>query len=123
MWRQAPELDPPEEDEDHGDALCLHPNGIVVYDIPSDSCVRSVQLKQPAGTIMPVGEEHVVAFYEHPRLISLIDGEILEEWPNIPSGTQVSSIIRDYKPPPMALDSVNRRFAVAEDDKIHVVTL
>jgi len=117
------EEEPPEDDEDHGDARCLHPNGIVVYDIPSDSCVRSVQLKQPAGTIMPIGEERVVAFYEHPRLVSLIDGTILEEWQDIPSGTQVSSIIQDYRPPPMALDSVNRRFAVAEGDKIHVVVI
>lgn len=117
------EEEPPEDDENHGDALCLHPNGVVVYDIPNNTCVHSIQLPQPAGTVMPVGEDSVVAFYEHPRLISLVDGEILQEWPNIPSGKQLSSIIRDYRPPPMALDPANRRFAVVQDDKIHVVTL
>lgn len=117
------EEDPPEEDEDHGDALCLHPNGIVVYDIPDDTCVRSVQLQKPAGTMMPVGDDRVVAFNEHPHLVSLIDGKVLEEWPDIPSGTQLSSIIRDYRPPPMAFDQENHRFAVAEGDRIHVVTL
>lgn len=118
------EEEPPEDDEDHGDALYLHPNGIVVYDIPSDTCVRSVQLEKPAGTMMPVADDHVVAFYEHPRLISLVDGNILQEWPDIPSGTQLSSImVSAERPPPIALDRENRRFAVACGEGIHVVTL
>ena len=112
-----------DEVRDNLDVPSLRPNGLAVYDIQRGKVTRSVVLRRHPGTIMAVAEDWALSFYEHPRLVSLVNGEILEEWPDIPSGIQVSSIIRDYRPPPMALDSVNRRFAVAEDDRIHVVTL
>ena len=114
----------PEEAMEQGDVPRLRPNGVIAYDIPSQTCVRSVELDQPAGRMMPVGEDHIVAFYDHPRLISLLDGKVTAEWPDIPTGPQTSSIVRGQPhPPPMALDSMRRRFAVFVGDEIHVVTV
>jgi hypothetical protein len=74
--------------------------------------------------MMAVGEDHVVAFGGHPRLVSLEDGSIQEEWPEISSGYQTTSILRGAEPPPaVAMDPENRRFAVAGGNRIHVVTL
>jgi hypothetical protein len=74
--------------------------------------------------MMPVGITHLVTFFEHPRLYSLRDGSLIREWPELPTGTQVSSI-QHYipAPPPLARDADGRRFAVGLDDAIVVVTL
>ena len=72
---------------------------------------------------MPVGETHVVAFFNHPRLISLADGAVEHAWPAISSGTQLSSIYYGEPLPPLALDPANSRFAIAQEDGIHVISL
>jgi len=102
----------------------LRRRGVVVYDTSTHSVLSSVVLEQVAGTIMPVGETHVVAFYHHPRLIRLSDGHVEYEWPSIDSGLQTSSIVEQIPPPPpMAFDPARRRFAIAQDDGIHVIEL
>ena len=121
----GPDEEDPEEVAEFADRPRLRPNGIIAYDIPAQECVRAIVLDQPAGRMMPVGEDHVVTFFGHPRLVSLVDGQILEEWPELPTGRQTSSILRGEKepPPPMALDPGHRRFAVFVADKIHVVSV
>ena len=103
----------------------LTENGIMIYDAVTCEAVHSVQLEHPVGTMMPVGETSVVTFYGYPRLISLTDGRVIQEWPDLPSGSQTSSIIWNSKspPPPIALDPANRRFAVAAGEDIHVIDL
>ena len=52
------------------------------------------------------------------------DGQVERSWPSIASGRQQSSIIRALgKLPPLALDPARGRFAVAQDNGIHVVAL
>lgn len=102
----------------------LHSRGIAVCDVGKRACTRAVQLAQPPGTMMPVGAEHVVAFYEHPRLIALASGRVVAEWPELDTGLQTSSILWHMdRPPPLALDPSSQRFAVAVGDQIHVVTV
>lgn len=114
----------PDEERDNLDVPSLRHSGLAVYDIPSRSVIRCAVPQHPAGMMMPVGEDHVVAFDGHPRLVSLEDGAIQEEWPEILSGHQASSILRGGDPPPaIAMDSRNRRFAVVSGEGIHVVTL
>jgi hypothetical protein len=66
---------------------------------------------------------HAVAFYGHPRLISLGDGAVVHVWEELRSGFQSSSILLGSKasPPALALDATNSRFALANDDEIIVV--
>lgn len=75
------------------------------------------------GQLMPLGEDHVVSFYEHPKLLRLSDGAVVNEWPHIPSGKQTSSIIHHHESlPTIAADRAGLRFAVASDRHIHVVS-
>ncbi len=41
--------------------------------------------------MMPVGEDAVVTFYDHPRS-SLFDGRLMAEWPDLRTGRKTSSI-------------------------------
>jgi len=119
------EADDDSDDDPEGDGeLRLRPRGVAVYDVPERRCVSACQLDRPAGRVMAVGTEHVLALYEHPRLLRLSDGVELESWPDLPSGTELSSIFRqDPAPPPMALDAAHRRVAIARGDEIHVLLL
>ncbi|MGA9668568.1 MAG: hypothetical protein WBQ94_05125 [Terracidiphilus sp.] len=101
----------------------LNANGIAIYDVGSKKYIRSVILGEVPGTMMPVCEQHVVCFYQHPKLISLVSGEVLMEWDDLDSGTQNSSILGDSKLPPIALDAENNRFAVAGPSGITVVQI
>ena len=73
--------------------------------------------------MMAVGDEYLLSLHGHPKLIHLPSNEIVGSWPQIHSGTQVSSILTDQSrvPPPMALDPTNRRCAIAGKDRIHVL--
>ena len=118
------EEEDPEEANEYPDVVRLHPKGIVVYDILQSTCLTSVTLSEPAGTMMPVGPDHVLALFRHPRLISLKDGAVVAEWPKISSGNQRSSICWPLKNrvPPIALDPLHRRVAIGQgDSKIHVL--
>jgi len=76
------------------------------------------------GRLMPLGEDYVISFYEHPKLIRMTDGVVVRDWPHIYSGKQTSSIIHHIgNLPPIATDSTGLRFAVASDKHIHVVSL
>jgi hypothetical protein len=95
-------------------------NGLAVYDTSRRAVVSGAALGTPAGTMMPVGETHVITFYEHPRLVRLADGALEYEWHWLSSGAQTGSIMNDT-PPPMALDPRNRRFAIAQADGVHII--
>lgn len=71
---------------------------------------------------MSLGETHAVAFAGHPRLIRLADGRVEHEWPHIDSGQLSGAVVPpDHKVVPIALDPGHRRFAVAQEDGIHVI--
>ncbi|MDQ3061857.1 MAG: hypothetical protein M3R14_03195, partial [Acidobacteriota bacterium] len=81
------------------------------------------KLSESAGNLMAVDEKYVVGFYERPKLINLKTGEILKKWEEISSGKQNSSInVQNEKYPPMAIDVERKRFAIADEDFIHVVS-
>jgi hypothetical protein len=75
------------------------------------------------GTLHAIGG-HVLALYEHPRLLDPFTAAVLDAWPDLASGTQTTSIIRGEEPvPPVAIDAANSRFAVATDNTVTVVQL
>lgn len=118
------EKEDPESVAEREDLNGLRPRGLAVYDVPSRAMVSSTTLERPAGTIMAAGPDHVVAFYRHPRLIRLQDGAVVHEWRDLSSGEQLSSITHHIDAaPPLAIDPVGRRFALATDDTVHVVVI
>ncbi|CAL78921.1 hypothetical protein BRADO5233 [Bradyrhizobium sp. ORS 278] len=103
----------------------LRPCGLAVYDVARQTCLRTVQLGEPAGTIFAVGDRHLLSLYRHPKLIDMSTGEIVHSWSALKTGLQISSIINrdeNAKPPPMAFDRNGLRFAVAEEESITVIT-
>ena len=103
----------------------LRPRGVVVYDTSTRAVLSSAVLDAPAGPVMPIGETHAIAFYRHPRLIRLSDGTVEHAWPALFSGEQTSSIHGSGGTPlpAMAFDPAHGRFAIAQSDGIHVVTV
>jgi hypothetical protein len=120
VWREE---EPPEPDDPPAVGPRPRPNGIVVYDVVAERCVAEVELAEPPGAMMPLGPDHVVAFYRHPRLISLATGRVVHELGEMSTGEQVGPIARGVKtpPPPIAMDPKSRRFAVADDTGITIV--
>jgi hypothetical protein len=113
----------PDNLEDNERALLDH-GGLAVYDLSERRLRSSVPLEEPAGMLMPLGEDFVVGFYEHPKLIEVATGKVVMRWPEIASGTQNSSVIgSDTTPPPIALDPQRQRFAVASPEAITVIEL
>ena len=119
------EADDPEAIAELGDKVWLPACSIGVFDVPSRRYLRSHKLSAPAGTIMRLDETHVISFYEYPKLISLTTGEVVTEWRQLKTGVQTSSICLglDEPVPPIAFDPDRRRFAVADGERIHVVTV
>jgi hypothetical protein len=112
----------PEDDKEIGEPR-LHARGIVAYDVVSRKYVKSCILDQVPGTMMPIGDTHVVCFCEHPRLVWLESGEVLVRWGDLETGKQVTSILWDAKLPPLAIDTSNSRFAVFGSAKITVIQI
>ena len=83
-----------------------------------------VAVDAPIGTMMPIGDTHVVSFHGNPKLVDHRSGKVEHIWSDIPSSTRSGAIrsLGDVDRP-VAFDSTNRRFAVADDEFIHVVTL
>ena len=112
---EAAEVDAPE--------LRLRPRGIAVYDVPSGCYIKSAVLDEVAGTMMPLGETHAVCFFKYPRIVDLESGKTVVRWDDLDTGAQTSSIIRDAKLPPLAIDVEKHRFAVAGAEGITVIQI
>jgi hypothetical protein len=94
-----------------------------VYSIQANAVLTSCPLNSPAGTLMPLGDV-AVSFYETPKLLDVATGNVMHRWPELSTGRQNSSIIYHLdRVHPIALDPLNRRFAVADSEKITVVQL
>ena len=99
-------------------------NGVAVYDLDESVWLHGLRLRHPPGYVMPVGSEHLVSLWEHPRLYRLRDGALLYEWSDVGTGTMMSSIIvGDWQLPVFAVDVGGARLAIAAADRITVIQL
>jgi len=93
-----------------------------LFDLDAGKLLSAVPTAQRIGTMMPVGNDHVLALHDHPRLVESCTGQVVQSWPHLQTGTQTSSIVRGTAPvPPMALDAPGCRFAVAQEAGITVL--
>jgi hypothetical protein len=82
-----------------------------------------VQLPEPGGDLIPLGE-HVLAVHRHPRLYDATNGDLLAEWPDLPTGDAISSIVWDKTfagPARVAVDG--NRFAHTDGKHVTVIEL
>jgi hypothetical protein len=97
---------------------------IGVLSLTESKLVSQCQHQPAAGIMVPLDSEHIVAFYEHPKIVHLQSGRVVASWPEIRTGVATSSIIHHHDPtPPPALDPERKRFAVAQEKEIIVVTI
>jgi hypothetical protein len=76
------------------------------------------------GSIVAMGPGHVLALYDHPRLIDLKSGTEVLAWPHLKSGTRAGCLlVCEPRLPVMAVDTDRQRFAIADADGITVVQL
>lgn len=94
------------------------------YNLKTKRIEAKCALAAVPGTVMPVGVNHFVGFYDHPRLFELSTGKIVQEWPDLETGKQDSSIMNGKEPvPPLAMDPTGHRFAVADAKGITAIQL
>jgi hypothetical protein len=120
------EPEDPEESREAGEEARLRSCGLVaLYDLASGRSLRTFQLSEQPGTLLPIGRHHVLSLYRHPKLIDLSGAHALHVWTELASGLQGSSItwgLKDEaKPPPMCFDPVSGRFAMTDRNRITVI--
>lgn len=99
------------------------PGQLCIWSLTHGRWKSRVEVNEPIGMMMP-WKEFVVSFCDHPKLISLTSGEVVHRWDGIYSGKQLGPIeLGDPPPPPIALDPVHGRFAVANSKIVTLVTL
>jgi hypothetical protein len=83
------------------------------------------ELDEAAGDLLPM-PGGVLALHGHPRLYDAQDGNLLAEWPDLPSGSADSSIVWHEAfcgPARVAVDPAQPRFAVTDGQRVTVIRL
>ena len=113
-----------ENDEDEDPVRVYESRTLSIYDLASGKQTFTRDIETRVGTFMPLGPDTIVSFYEHPKVIDIQTGKIIHEWPALKTGKQTSSIIWGIEPvPPLAIDAIHHRFAVATRDSIEVIQI
>jgi hypothetical protein len=86
-----------------------------------------VSLAEPVGILMPMGT-HAIGFYEHPKLIDVTTGDISHRWTDLRTGRHGGSYgvvppQGENATPPLALDPLKSRFAVADATGVAAIQL
>lgn len=99
---------------------------LAIVELPSGKNIASIMLAQYAGTrIMPWGKEHIVALDGRPRVLSLATGEVVQQWSDVETGRGLGQPSVNLKPPVapyVAIDPSRPRFAVANDERLVVIS-
>lgn len=112
----------PEEEALDGESGGLSPGELGVWSVTSARWVARSRVDGHTGTLHRLGGS-VLTLYGHPRLIDPFTGSILDDWPDIATGSQDSSITwhKTDPIPAIAVDDAGGRFAVADGEEVVVV--
>jgi len=102
----------------------LGANTIALWSLESNDYIASISCNSPIGELLPIDQRYVVSFYKHPRLWDMNKKIMVHEWSDINSGTKRNSFAPAYNEqpyPPLAIDHIKKRFAVADRENIYVV--
>lgn len=115
------------EDDDQGfdcERPLFPPGSLGVFNLRSCVFENTSRAEEPVGTMLWLGGGLVVGFHTCPKIFDITTGRIIHRWPDLASGKQSSSIITHLDPlPPLALDPIHRRFAIASAKGIDVILL
>jgi hypothetical protein len=99
---------------------------LYVYDIEKEKVTSARSMPECLGDMMPVGEDHIVSFFDHPKLIEVRTGRVVHRWEDLDTGPermQPSVMLEGPSPPYTALDPKDRRFAIGTKEHISVITI
>jgi hypothetical protein len=108
-----------------GDTTSLNPKEVGIWSLRDNGWVARTELAERTGTVMSLGGAFL-GFYENPRLFDPEDGDVALRWDDLFSGHQTISIILGETKqalPPLALDPMRHRFAVAGPNSVTVIAL
>jgi len=115
--------DEPLNDEELNDIINLNPGQIGLYSINENKFIKKITVNYTLGTLIPIDENLIIDLYEHPKLIDVNTGKIIQKFEDINTGKQDGSIIHHIeKIPPIAVDIFNRRIAIGTDNTIEILT-
>ncbi|TDP91851.1 hypothetical protein [Labedaea rhizosphaerae] len=112
-----------DEPSDPGEPGNLGKGSLARYSMEERRFTWQVRLPEPAGDLIPLGE-HVLAVHKHPRLYDAANGDLLAEWPDLPTGDAITSIVWAETfagPARVAVDGT--RFAHTDGERVTVVDL
>ena len=114
--------DPADVDADN--ELRLPPNMLAKYSIPDSRFLSQVPTQEPVGILLPIDDQYVLSCYKHIKLIDVSTGQIAARWEELKTSQQTSCIVgQDDLLPPIAIDRVNKRFAIASHEEITIIEL
>jgi hypothetical protein len=96
-----------------------------IVELPSGRNVATRALAEPLGSrLMAWDHEHVVALDGRPRLVALADGAVVHRWDDPgPAPRPCPSVNLDPpRPPYVAIDPVGSRFALADGERVVVIS-
>lgn len=113
----------PFDDEELNDAVNLNPRQLGLFSIEQNAFIKKVTIDFKLGTQIPIDENVVIDLYEHPKLIDLNSGNIIQKFEDINSGKQDLAIVHHVDAvPPIAIDKLNKRIAIANGNKIELLS-
>jgi len=98
-------------------------NTIAVIDKRTMKIKSQTKSEAQLGNCRALSESELLSFHQHPMLISIQSGKVLEQWRDINCGNGQSSIIGNSKSiiSSIAVDVRNRRFAVCSGQEVDIV--
>jgi hypothetical protein len=102
----------------------IPPSHLGIWNIKTNEIKNVVKSKGTYGNIFAIDDKKCWDLYEYPKIISLENGEIIDEAKDVFSGRQASSIIHHLDDlPKIAYDKKHKHIAIGYDDKIEILTL
>ncbi|OQR60716.1 hypothetical protein B6E66_28345 [Streptomyces maremycinicus] len=105
------------------DTAALGPRRIGVWSLSRRAWLRRNSVDFEVGTLL-VGGGRVVSLHGHPRLIDVMTGEVVEEWPEVRVSRRAGAFGVTHIPTPVAaLSPDGRLLAVAQEESIALIGL
>lgn len=103
----------------------LAPTMLARWSTTTRTFVWRHRLDLPAGDVVPLAGDFL-ALYDHPRLYDGATGDLLQEWPDLPTGHAEGPIVWSKSfsgAARVAVDEIRRRFAVTDGERTTIVHL
>lgn len=112
-----------EEPMDDENEEPIPPGHIAIWNIKTNEISKSVKIKGVFGNVFAIDDKKCWDLYDYPKIIDLISGEVIDKDEEVFSGKQGSSIIHHLDNlPKIAFNKETKQIAIANDNKIEILT-